>query len=203
MYICNFRDHNINIIIFFFRIQTAVNVIFLKQLTHWILYATILDTYGEFFIQSAECNSNSTLESEKGTSGGSGKYAPTSYSVCYVYMRIFYFHMSNVLYLKCRRYLAIMQIFGVSKFVMNFCPDICHLYGLKKYFLLGKLYLYSKSIRRNKRNMFKLGIKQKTITYIERSHSGMKKNTYILLKFKTFLTMMNWLCLIMSVSLMR
>uniref|UniRef100_A0A1A9WLY9 Gamma-tubulin complex component n=1 Tax=Glossina brevipalpis TaxID=37001 RepID=A0A1A9WLY9_9MUSC len=52
------------------KIQASVNVIFLKQLTHWILYAKLTDTYGEFFIQSCETHNNnrSANESEKGTS---------------------------------------------------------------------------------------------------------------------------------------
>lgn len=58
-------------------IQRKVNVIFLKQLTHWILYAKIQDTYGEFFIQCSESDGNSTLESDKGTTAGSGRYAAT------------------------------------------------------------------------------------------------------------------------------
>lgn len=61
-------------------IQAAVNVVFLKQLTHWILYAKIVDSYGEFFIQCAENHCNSTLESERGTSAGSGKHTATSMS---------------------------------------------------------------------------------------------------------------------------
>ncbi|XP_065358490.1 gamma-tubulin complex component 4 homolog [Calliphora vicina] len=62
------------------RIQSSVNVVFLKQLTHWILYAKIVDSYGEFFIQCAENHCNSTIESERGTSAGSGKNPATSMS---------------------------------------------------------------------------------------------------------------------------
>ncbi|XP_073819750.1 gamma-tubulin complex component 4 [Musca autumnalis] len=58
-------------------LQKKVNVIFLKQLTHWILYAKLQDTYGEFFIQCAEGDGNSTLGSDKGTTTGSGRYAAT------------------------------------------------------------------------------------------------------------------------------
>ena len=63
------------------RIQPSVNVVFLKQLTHWMLYAKIVDTYGEFFIQPAECKDNSTVDSEKGASMGSGRYTNTTFSV--------------------------------------------------------------------------------------------------------------------------
>lgn len=66
---------------FCFRIHGSVNVVFLKQLTHWILYAKMVDAYGEFFIQSSEYRINSTLESEKGTSMGSGKNTVASISV--------------------------------------------------------------------------------------------------------------------------
>lgn len=61
-------------------IQSSVNVVFLKQLTHWILYAKIVDSYGEFFIQCAENHSQSTLESERGTSAGSTRNANNSMS---------------------------------------------------------------------------------------------------------------------------
>ncbi|XP_017482744.1 PREDICTED: gamma-tubulin complex component 4 homolog isoform X2 [Rhagoletis zephyria] len=60
-------------------LQLAVNVVFFKQLTHWILYAKIIDTYGEFFIQCSEGHSNSAAESEtsKCASTESGKHAST------------------------------------------------------------------------------------------------------------------------------
>ncbi|XP_011189312.1 gamma-tubulin complex component 4 homolog [Zeugodacus cucurbitae] len=60
-------------------LQLAVNVVFFKQLTHWILYAKIIDTYGEFFIQCSEGNINSAAESDtsKCASTESGKHAST------------------------------------------------------------------------------------------------------------------------------
>ncbi|XP_004533986.1 gamma-tubulin complex component 4 homolog [Ceratitis capitata] len=60
-------------------LQLAVNVVFFKQLTHWLLYAKIIDTYGEFFIQCAEGHGNSAAESEtsKCASTESGKHAST------------------------------------------------------------------------------------------------------------------------------
>ncbi|XP_037882972.1 gamma-tubulin complex component 4 homolog isoform X2 [Glossina fuscipes] len=61
-------------------IQASVNAIFLKQLTHWILYAKLIDSYGEFFIQSSETHNESATESEKGTSIGSSKHTTTSLS---------------------------------------------------------------------------------------------------------------------------
>ncbi|XP_075145773.1 gamma-tubulin complex component 4 [Haematobia irritans] len=72
-------------------IQSKVNVIFLKQLTHWILYAKLQDSYGEFFIQCSEGDGNSTLESDKATttartcnSESASNYADIwRYEVCY------------------------------------------------------------------------------------------------------------------------
>ncbi|XP_013116270.2 gamma-tubulin complex component 4 homolog [Stomoxys calcitrans] len=71
-------------------IQAKVNVIFLKQLTHWILYAKLQDSYGEFFIQCSEGDGNSTLESDKATTTGrtwnseAACYADIwRYEVCY------------------------------------------------------------------------------------------------------------------------
>lgn len=61
-------------------IQLSVNVVFLKQLTHWILYAKIVDSYGEFFIQCAENHCASNDDSERGTNTGSGRNAVTSIS---------------------------------------------------------------------------------------------------------------------------
>ncbi|XP_053957356.1 gamma-tubulin complex component 4 homolog [Anastrepha ludens] len=60
-------------------LQLAVNVVFFKQLTHWILYAKIIDTYGEFFIQCSEGHLNSAAESDtsKCASTESGKHAST------------------------------------------------------------------------------------------------------------------------------
>ncbi|XP_067625654.1 gamma-tubulin complex component 4 homolog [Eurosta solidaginis] len=60
-------------------LQLAVNVVFFKQLTHWILYAKIIDTFGEFFIQCSEGHSNSAAESDtsKCASTESGKHAST------------------------------------------------------------------------------------------------------------------------------
>ncbi|CAD7086154.1 unnamed protein product [Hermetia illucens] len=57
-------------------IQSSVNVVFLKQLTHWLLYGKVLDTYGEFFVQCSESR-NSTLGS---TSAGSGRHTATTLS---------------------------------------------------------------------------------------------------------------------------
>ncbi|XP_055851463.1 gamma-tubulin complex component 4 homolog [Episyrphus balteatus] len=62
------------------KIQSTVNVVFLKQLTHWILYAKIVDTYGEFFIQCSESRNNSTMGSERCTSSGSGKHTASTLS---------------------------------------------------------------------------------------------------------------------------
>lgn len=63
------------------KIQSTVNVVFLKQLTHWILYAKIIDTYGEFFIQCSESrNNNSTMGSERCASSGSGKHTASTLS---------------------------------------------------------------------------------------------------------------------------
>ncbi|XP_055388008.1 gamma-tubulin complex component 4 homolog isoform X2 [Condylostylus longicornis] len=65
-------------------IQSTVNIVFLKHLTHWLLYAKMIDSYGEFFIQHVESQNstgNSTLENGIGLSSGeSGKQTVTSFS---------------------------------------------------------------------------------------------------------------------------
>lgn len=65
------------------RILKVINVVFLKQLTDWILYAKINDIYGEFFIQPIDSKNatNSYFAEDRCTSSGSGKQNTFSTSV--------------------------------------------------------------------------------------------------------------------------